>query len=465
MRVCVVGNGIIGSLVTLHLAGLDEVETVEIWGPGQRNRAGSTAAAAMLNSYAEIDRHTFANKINTERFSHSRLAAELWEDLDRSVFDGGVFSAGGHGTFVLRTGSADSLEDENWRLMVRALQDFSEHFEVVAGREVPGYFPRRGFEAAEALWIEKEGWMDPTVVFRLIENVLDRSPKVSINHSEATRIRENGALVSVQSDSGGEVDFDKVVIAAGYRSLELADQFLRDFPGRPQVLAGEGVTVRLQVNGSEQEGVVRTANRGLACGLYSAPYRGELVVGASNHVTLNPSLRPSLEAVRSILTMASNELNSGLSEAGLTQINYGIRPISTDGVPMIGLVSEQVFLISGTRRDGWHMAPLIAQYVADTLHSGESASTESMNIYSPQRKSYKFLSVEDSVSEAVQHYMSGLVQHGYTAAFGAYEQHLLNNYKQYFEKLHDDLGLDFGLPIDMVGIAGRLRDSGLPYDY
>jgi glycine oxidase len=465
VRFCVIGNGIIGSLVALNLVRLDKTHIVELWGPLNRKFAGSAAAAAMLNSVAEIDRHTFANEINAERFSHSRLSKELWDDIDASVFDGGIFSAGGYGTHVLRTGSPESLEDENWQLMEKALDDFSIEFDIVESRSVPGYLPRRGFESAEALWIPGEGWMDPEKVLKQIDQLLDRSSNVSVHPFEASEIQESHDSIRVRSELGIEQDFDKVVIASGHRSLELAGPFLLEHPRHPHILAGEGVTIRLQVAALDQATVVRTANRGLACGLYSAPYAGELVVGASNHVTTTPSGIPGLESVRSILTMVSNELNSELSQAGVLRVNYGIRPVSTDSVPMIGLVSQHLFMISGTRRDGWHMAPLIAKYASETVSSGESSAPESMKIYSPLRESYRFLSVEDSVSEAIQHYISGLDQHGYKAAFGSYENQIIRNYRHYFEKLHEDLGIDFGLPVEMIGVAGTLRDRGLPYPY
>lgn len=461
MKIAVIGNGIIGSLTALMLAKSNRSFVVSLWGQAHRPMAGSMAAAAMLNSYAEIDRHTFATESGRQKFNHSRLAAKQWPMLDNDLLGGVAFRSGGLGTYVLRSRTPTSIEDENWTLIRDALIRNGENFEIGSPNDVPGYLPRRGYEASEVLWIPDEGWMDPLVVMGTIGELIEATPNIETVAQECARISQETKVV-VETREKEPHEYDHVIVAAGFRSFELLRDFLPDNPLSPRGMAGEGVTVRLRVSNLTQRSVIRTPNRGLACGLYAAPYNNELVVGASNRVTREPCGLPDLESVRSILSMASNELNSDLYLAGVTRINYGVRPMTSDGFPLVGWVSEKIFVITGTRRDGWHMAPLLAQHALNTVVSPGTPDA-SMHIYSPTRRAYQFLSISDAVDEAVAHYLSGLEQHGYQAPYGSYGRQISQNYRAFFEKLHSDLRCTHGIPVDMISDAIKIRDQGLPY--
>jgi hypothetical protein len=222
----------------------------------------------------------------------------------------------------------------------------------------------------------------------------------------------------------------------------------------PDILFGVGTTIRLKTDKLEQVHVIRTPNRGLACGLYAVPYTPEeIVIGATNQVSDEERHQPTVEDVRSILATTQRELNQELYAAEILTINTGYRPISTDGVPLIGETPiENVYLCTGTRRDGWHLSPFLGKNVAAMVLSEKPIPN--LSIYKPNRSPYRFISVEESIEIATRHYISGMYQHELKMPFGAYKKHIHANYENYFRKLHEYAGLsEFGIPIDLIGFC------------
>jgi len=51
----------------------------------------------------------------------------------------------------------------------------------------------------------------------------------------------------------------------------------------------------------------------------------------------------------------------------------GVRAATPDGLPIVGLSKTQkVILVTGARRNGWLLAPLVAQVVAACVTGGEA---------------------------------------------------------------------------------------------
>ena len=108
-------------------------------------------------------------------------------------------------------------------------------------------------------------------------------------------------------------------------------------------------------------------NRGLACGVYCVPYAdGYCYIGATNEVSPRARTRPYVEEVRDLLTSAIEQVSSSLRYAEIHKIIVGHRPTTMDAFPLLGQTSlEGIWLASGTRRDGLHLSPKIADELRD----------------------------------------------------------------------------------------------------
>jgi glycine oxidase len=72
------------------------------------------------------------------------------------------------------------------------------------------------------------------------------------------------------------------------------------------------------------------------------------------------------------LIAAAKRLFPGLTDAGLTA-SAGVRAATPDGLPMVGLSRMPgVILATGARRNGWLLAPLVAQIVTACVTGHDS---------------------------------------------------------------------------------------------
>ena len=462
MRIAIIGNGILGLTSAREISRLDPECKIHIFGSSSRNMAGSTAAAAMLNSFAELEKGYLENKINQKRFFHSREATKYWPDFIKELeAESSQDIPNGMGTYLISNNYSGDLEYENFETICNALSEFNTPHELTQLRDIPGFNPSTEARSAVAVHILNEGWVEPGPTIKALELVLSKNPSVEFFDREIREVSQgfNDELKLVALDDT-EYYYDKVLISAGAKSRDFFNQ-LGLTGENPQVLFGIGTTLRLRVKGLQQASLVRTPNRGLACGLYSAPYApDQLVIGATNQVTDTERNLATVEDVRSLLSMAQRELDYTLSDACLVNINTGYRPISTDGVPLIGRVPlKNVYLCTGTRRDGWHLSPYLSALIAQMITS--SQTPDELKIYDPVRAPYRFISREESVESATKQYISGMYQHGLQMPYGSYRNHIARNYEGYFNKLHDYAGLsEYGIPIDLIAYCSIKMSEG-----
>src|SRR5690348_25837 len=170
MDVVIIGNGILALTTAYRLRKLAPQSRITIIGPADHRGCASLAAAAMLNSFAEIDAGTLTNKIERQKFLFNRLSTPLWPSLLKEIEDdSGVKLSFGFGTFVVNNHASDSLEDENFDAIVSALDEFREAYEVVSPLHITHYKPAAKLRAARAIYINGEGWVNPRRLFAALE--------------------------------------------------------------------------------------------------------------------------------------------------------------------------------------------------------------------------------------------------------------------------------------------------------
>ena len=180
MEVVVIGNGILALTTAYRLRKLIPQSRITVVGPANHRGCASLAAAAMLNSFAEIDAGTLTNKIERRKFLFNKLSTPFWPSLFEEIeFESGIKLDFGFGTFVINNHAADALEDENFDAIVSALNEFRETYEVVSPNSIPHYKPAARLRAARAIYIEGEGWVNPRILFAALEKILAQDSRVS----------------------------------------------------------------------------------------------------------------------------------------------------------------------------------------------------------------------------------------------------------------------------------------------
>ncbi|SNS65082.1 glycine oxidase ThiO [Rhodococcoides kyotonense] len=163
------------------------------------------------------------------------------------------------------------------------------------------------------------------------------------------------------------LDADQVVVAAGSHTAAL-------LPGMP-VRSVKGEILRLRRRSSAIPAPTRTI-RGSVHGrpIYLVPRGDGLVVGATQYES-GDDTQVTVAGVRDLIADAERLMPS-IGEYELYETAAGLRPMSPDGLPVIGRISDRVIVASGHGRNGILLTPITADAVAALLAGDELPETK-----------------------------------------------------------------------------------------
>ena len=454
MRIIVVGDGAIGLVTARQILSDFPESQVVLVAPTPRTGCASLAAAAMFNSFAEVDCSTLSMPVERTKWLFNRSAAGLWPEFLRSIqTETGLPINHGFGTFVINNHVSDQLEDENFDAIIGALREFKEPFELVSPRTIPNYKPLATSRAGRAVYIPGEGWVNPGDLLGALTRSIESSGRCTFVADTCDAVLEkNGSASGIRTLRGGMIESDVVFLAPGanFSQIVVASGFGDAFP---KILYGAGCTAIFRTGDDNLSNCVRTPNRGLACGVYCAPRSADTtVLGASNLISTAPVPGPHLGSVYTLLKAAIEQINFDFHRAEFLGVNFGWRPTCEDTVPLIGAtVIQNLYVATGTKRDGLHCSPLIARCISSLI--GGTEAPYDISMFTPCRKPYRVYSRQDSVDTYVKHSMNANYQHDFQPAKNRMCQQLECMYRSQIESLHDKVGaFDWGIPPELVGV-------------
>jgi glycine oxidase len=216
----------------------------------------------------------------------------------------------------------------------------------------------------------------------------------------------NGDRVTgVRLADGELIEAAVVVVAAGVWSGALLNAALGPTAVQP-MFAGTGTALVVRrPNGPTFDTVVRTPNRGGACGLHAVPLgAGQEYIGASNLVDLRPRLQATTGTVGALLQQLAQQLDERSGGNPIEDMRIGNRPVPLDGYPLIGWTSVTgLYALTGTYRDGFHAAPALGRHVAAEI----AGRTGNLDVpFAPERAPIANWTVEGSIEEYATHMTS-----------------------------------------------------------
>lgn len=485
MKTAIIGNGIIALTTAFKLLSrLSPSDEITILGKANRQGAATTVAPAMLNSFGELETDTLNSEVGRYRFELSREATKLWPSFIKEILDQaepwakeicGIYNGPEQGkwfdtgTYIVNNSAADALDDENFDAIVNGLKAYKEPFEMIAPRDIPNYLPEQHYRATRALYIPSEGWINPRLLIEILENILKNHPQVTLIDEDIDRLTESNKQIDhIITASGKIISGDKFLLAAGAFTTDLVAKSQLSI-AMQRVFYGAGVTLEIYSPDYPHQKCVRTPNRGLACGLYSAPYyKGPkmksdyVAAGASNFVSPTPCFQARLTSVSALMKGLIEQINANFYRAELVNVNVGQRPLSQDSNPLLGQTSiKNLVIATGTRREGIHLAPIISDRLAAIL-SDESVETK-FNMLNPERPLIQNLSREEGIKKATKHLISAAYQHGFSPSQSRMPQQIKKMYQDDLERLHDKVGaFGWGIPADMLDMY-RYGHASLTY--
>ena len=208
--------------------------------------------------------------------------------------------------------------------------------------------------------IEDQRYLDPgSFVQALAEEVRARGGKI-LTDTRVTSIVSSSSGVVVGSD-GGDHRSDAVVLATGTWLNELGSRV----GVRTQVRAGRGYSFSVPTEHSVTSPIYLPAKR-IAC----TPYRGGLRIGGT--MEFRPASAPISRDRVDNLIKASRPMLDGVRWGEMIDVWVGPRPVSNDGMPLIGSTEvANVFVAGGHGMWGITLGPITGKLIAQLVATGQ----------------------------------------------------------------------------------------------
>lgn len=410
LKIAIVGNGSLGLMAAIELRrNLPEAD-ITVIGPVDRKFAASTAAGAMANVYAEME-HTssYLTEVNERYLEMGKIGSRRW--LAFLGDTGGSHCISSMDTFVYLQKNASNFEALNFQAVVNYAQA-DKVLQELSSQDIGSVFPvtaNRNIQSA--IKIIGEFSLSVADLFSHLDSF---AKEIGINflYSKVNNIHSSEMVIDTEY---GSQKFDRVVVTAGAHSKVVLNN-----PSMLTLFQGVGVAMLVNpVKNIEMDklrkGVFRSVNRGGAqCGIHLVPREGgKFYIGAGNYVSTiqEPTIR--LDTIRYLLSTLENDLVGRESAYELTgEFKIGLRPRSLDGFPMIGplATNPSVFVATGTNRAGLTWAPFIAMEIVSWIK--ESAASQLIKGWEPERAPIPFGSREDGINYFVQSRISNSFEHG-----------------------------------------------------
>lgn len=373
--VLVAGAGIIGAVTALELA--DRGLAVLCAGPDAATAGtASSAAGAMLGVLGEVTAGP-DSPLDDAGLRLRDQAARAWPALAGRIHDlSGAPVPIRHGTVVIAN-LVNQGDRANLAAIRAAARQLNLPCENIDPDAVPYLHPAPGHQPADAVWLPGEGYLDTSVLLPALHAAVQAHPAIGrlpqpVRHVTHDTHHATGAILN----DGTPVFAGHVVLAAGTGTQALLDHLGPRTGVTARLLPGKGTAFTFRDPGHQPEAVIRTPNRDFACGTHLIPRQdGNHYLGATNRIAGTPggSQQPSPGEIHALIHSACHEINTGIRTATFTGTRYGMRPLSSDGHPLIGSTElDGLHLATGTYRNGILLAPAIATSIATTITSPQA---------------------------------------------------------------------------------------------
>ncbi len=437
--IVIIGNGILGLTLSYFLKKFSKNISVALIGDIKRKGSATLAAGAMINCWAELTNGQFENPALADKFSLTRRGWELWDDFASTISDeSSVDVKLRKGTYVIRTAKSTKLEDVNLHYIKQSLQKFSINHRQVAIEDLDWLRPSQCSKTFEAIWLP-DGRVDSRKVVKALD-IIVANASVIVFHKNAkeiiNKLCDGGGDNIVVLEDGTKIVGKNIVLANGAYAQHLIDQLnpIRNTIPRLLFGTGSGIDLIFADRGNKYgvgndifglDAVVRTTDRGGACGLHLIPYDecGTFYLGASSFTTLDADVYPKLYGVSLLLHSVVDEINHSFFTSGISLRSNGFRPTCADAFPLIGETNiPGIWLLNGTKRDGFTMSPYISRELAKAILGTDF---ELPRRFMPCRKLISYKTKMKAINETELMYESVEYMHG-----GIVAPYMIESYKE-----------------------------------
>lgn len=464
--VLVVGNGIMGYSTAFALATEEPSLKIGIVAPKLRPGSATAAAGAMLGCFSEVTRSTFRSRFGLAKLKMAVESSAMWPSwlaqINESASTEQPLSINS-GTFIILNSKSGKQDNENFYSILEALTAYRELYSEVDPNDIPGINPIDDCRPLRALFLPNEGAINILQLLDRFDSFFKQNKNITLIDGLVQKIHvKNEEVESVETDSGESLKAGKILIAAGSYTQKLIDQIPELSTKIPRILSGVGCAFLLKYPESKVNAVVRTPNRAGACGIHLVPRSSNsFFLGASNYVSMEPETAPKVRYVYYLLQYLMEQLNQDYHDAELITSYIGNRPATVDTFPLIGKTSvANLWILTGTYRDGIHDSPLLAQSIAKEMLG---ISTLFTNDFLPERLPIQTMTKAEAIEEVVEHAMGAGYEHSMKLPNIGWNEMFKEMLYRKFEKLYDSLDTNIGIPPDLLIMLNRNEKKYLSF--
>ncbi|MDH5345006.1 MAG: FAD-binding oxidoreductase [Gammaproteobacteria bacterium] len=354
LSIGIVGGGIIGASVALHLsaAGAD-VTLFEKEAP---------AAGATGKSFAWINAHTNDPHYRALRMKSIAAYRELDRALGLDVMWGGAI------TWVTSLAEAEQLKASS-----REFSRDGYDSRVISVTEMASLVPNVRLGAHEAaIFNAMDGHIDPVSVTKKMLAKATEQGALLVHPCDVTELRFVGNRLLGVDTTSGEYALDRLVIAGGTDTPSLASQagFALPLKHAPGILLHTTPQAAVLSRVMESPGTYFKQNPDGRIVGSDAPYAPDLPV----HVEI---LRAATEMPAEIRAMHGerilgkvSEMMPGVVDARYDFLTLGYRPLPEDGLPVAGPAPDRPDVYVAVMHSGVTLAPIMGRYITQELLTG-----------------------------------------------------------------------------------------------
>jgi glycine oxidase len=381
VEVAIIGGGVMGCGLAWCLA--QRGVRVAVVERSHIAAEASGVAAGILSAQAEAE----APGPFLELALRSRARFKSWSAalLDETGLDVGYEASGV--LMVIAAGATSAETDAELSTLRRRAAWQAERGlrtewldEIMLKEAEPALVP-----AIAALRLVDDGHVDPRRLCAALFQAASRRG-TTLWHATVERIEQRGGRVSglsliPHSNAGLKtLEADKVVLCAGSWSSAIAGSPLP--PDAVQPVHGQ--IVELDTPAPLLKHVVFGASRGGAHGYLVPRSDGKILIGAT--MEHNGFIKRSTAGVVQELLGLGTELLPGLLDATFRGAVAGLRPATSDGLPLLGATSlPGLFVCSGHFRNGILLAPASCEALTAQLLEDPDAASVELTAFSPTR--------------------------------------------------------------------------------
>ncbi len=369
--VIVVGGGVVGASATYQLArnGL-RVTLIDQTDAGQATAAG----AGIISPGTGFEPGSAA-------YTLARKALDYYPALLGLLADDGETQTGYETVGALFIATNDE-EERRLPAVLRSVEagraaGFKNIGEVsrLNASEARKLFPPLA-DIREAIYLPEAARVDG----RLLRDALQRAAQrrgASMLHGTASLIRRDDRVVGVRVGERN-IPADAVLLAAGAWSNILCEPLDINVPVSPQ--RGQILHLTMPKANTSRWPIVL----GFSAHYILAFPENRIVAGATRESGAGYDPRITMGGVHEIVSEALR-VAPGLANGTLHELRVGLRPLSSDGLPILGRIPgvQNVYIATGHGASGLQLGPYSGAMVADLL-LGKAVSAE-MRVFAPDR--------------------------------------------------------------------------------